>query len=1028
EVGRREFEHRRAVVVPDVGEAVAALREGRVLVGADVVGDRPVAFVFAGVGEHYRGMAAGLHEREPAFRQAFDECRAVLDPALGVDLAEVVFGGGRAEGGDAFQALLGRTGTDEGELARTALAQPAVFAVEYALARLLMSWGVRPDAFLGYSVGEYVAACLSGVLALPDAARLVAERARLIEGVAPGGMLAVSLPADEAAALVGRGLDVAAVNGPGMSVLAGPVEEVGLAAALLESRGVACRRLTTSHAFHSRALAEVAEPLTRWVAANVEAGAPRIPYLSNVTGTWITAADVADPAYWARHMCHPVRFGDGAAALLAEPDRVLVEIGVGQSLGALLRGHPDCPAERFGSVVSTLPGRWDRTDDGAAVLTTLARLWLAGVAVDWAALHDGEDRRRVPLPTYPFQRESHWVDPPRHRESAATDDRPTAPARRSVREWLHVPVWRARELPAGGAVAGPCLVLADECGVADALAARLAGDGVEVTLVRRGDAFEAVPGDGYRIRPGEAEDHRRLLAALDTPPATVVHLWGVGETGSEEELRAGREPGFRSLCLLARALAENPAGQVRIAVVTDRVQAVGPDDRPEAGKAAVLGACLVLPQEYPMLRCRAVDVVPGDDRVADLLAEELRWTGTDNQVALRAGERLVWDAAPLSAPDGPADPVLRQGGVYLVTGGLGGVGLELADHLAATCAAKLVLTSRTGLPPRDTWDRHLTDEPDSATSGRIARVREVERRGGEVLVLAADVTDEARMREVVAATRDRFGGLDGVVHAAGVTDVAGFRPVSDLTDEQCAAHFGAKAGGALVLERVLRDEPVGFCVLMSSISAVLGGLGFAAYAAANLVLDALALAHRGPGRWLAVDWDTWESAAAKVRGGRLGAAMTENSLSAAEGVEAFRLALAAPGGRVVVSTGDLARRVERWVGLVGATASPTRAARPALARAYAPADGDHERRMAGLWRDLLGIDRIGVDDNFFDLGGHSLMGLQLINLVNAEFGTALTAVALFESPTVRALTARVAPEAPRAEPGEPEVLAERRHR
>jgi len=421
QTGRRRFLHRRALVVPGgatVQETAKALRERdpqRLLGGVDEAGDRSVAFLFPGLGDHYPGMAAGLYHDEPVFRREMDAAAEILRPLLGLDVREVLFTAETAtqESGVDLRSMLGRGGSQAipagSPLLRTAVAQPAVFAVEVALARLWMSRGVRPAAMLGYSLGEYAAACIAGVFSLEDGLRLVAERARLIEGLPAGAMLAVPLPAGEvgevAAGLSPR-LSIAALNGPGLTVVAGPPEEVEALARELGGRGIVSRALPTTHAFHSSMMEPIAGPVGELL-ASVRLAAPSIPFISDVTGTWITAAEATDPAYWVAHLLRPVRFGEGIAELGKDPARAFLEVGPGQSLGSLAAQHPAIGSGRI--VAASLRHAYERQPDGAFLTGALARLWLAGCRIDWAGFHDGEQRRRVPLPTYPFERKRYWI-------------------------------------------------------------------------------------------------------------------------------------------------------------------------------------------------------------------------------------------------------------------------------------------------------------------------------------------------------------------------------------------------------------------------------------------------------------------------------------------------------------------------------------------------------------------------------------------------------------------------------------------
>jgi amino acid adenylation domain-containing protein len=435
QVGRRAFRHRRALVCRGREDALAALEAHdprRLLGSAGETRDARVAFLFPGLGNHHVGMARDLYRDEPRFREALDECAELLLPELGLDLRKVLYpeglsplsrsaGEGPGEGVD-LRALLGRGRDHSAEtpaeteaarrLRRTELAQPAVFAIEYALARLLMDLGLQPDALLGFSVGEYVAACLSGVMDLPDALRLVARRAKLIAEVPAGAMLAVPLSERAARGLTGTELSIAAILGPELTVLAGPEPAVAAVEGRLPSEGLQVRRLETEHAFHSRMMEPIAGRF-RELLRGVTLRAPEIPFVSNVTGTWITSEQATDPGYWADHLRRAVRFADGVAELWREPGRTLIEAGPGQTLTAWALQHPAAASARDGVAVPAMRHAFDRQDDSAVLLTALARLWLAGVRLDWNAVWAGQRRLRVALPTYPFERQRYWLEPGR---------------------------------------------------------------------------------------------------------------------------------------------------------------------------------------------------------------------------------------------------------------------------------------------------------------------------------------------------------------------------------------------------------------------------------------------------------------------------------------------------------------------------------------------------------------------------------------------------------------------------------------
>ncbi len=400
QVGRKAFEQRRTLVVRDVADAIQTLEDASGQRGTNdqARNERSVVFMFPGQGAQYVGMAQELYRDEPVFRTWVDRCAELLRPHLGQDIRTVIY----AEPQNAEDKLQ--------PLNQTALTQPALFVVEYALAQLWQSWGVQPQALIGHSIGEYVAACLAGVFSLEDALAIVAARGRLIQSCPTGAMLSVALPEAELLPLLRDGLAIAAINGPQATVVAGEHATIDALYSELNAQGVQARRLHTSHAFHSALMDGILEPFIAHF-ANVKLNAPQIPFISNLSGTWITAQQAVSPQYWARHLRSAVRFADGLNTIFSDEQRVLIEVGPGLTLSTLARQHPR--KGQLHVIVASLRHPREQQSDRAVLLNALGRVWASGVAVNWANTTRGERRQRVPLPTYPFERQRYWVEAPR---------------------------------------------------------------------------------------------------------------------------------------------------------------------------------------------------------------------------------------------------------------------------------------------------------------------------------------------------------------------------------------------------------------------------------------------------------------------------------------------------------------------------------------------------------------------------------------------------------------------------------------
>ena len=1037
QVGRQAFEHRRARVLRPADETPARAAadladpaaEGTVASAGPAV-ERPVVFLFPGQGAQRPGMAATLYRDEPLFRAEVDRCLEIAAPHLGFDLL----------------AVLDPRPADGARLTSTEVAQPALFVVEYALARLWMGWGVRPDAMVGHSLGEYVAACLAGVMSLEDALALIAVRGRLMQGLAPGAMLAVPLPPERLRERLGEALSLAAVNGPAECVVSGPSAAVDALRESLAAEGHDARRLRTERAFHSALVEPVAAAFAERLRA-IDLRPPRIAFLSNLTGTWIRPDEATDPGYWLAHQRRTVRFTDNLTELLREPSRALLEVGPGRTLSGFARRHPDAGPDRV--VVASLPGTAgpDGEDDGpAALLTALGRLWCAGVEIDWGAVHDGERRHRVALPAYPFERHRYWIEPAAGRAGSAARRAATLQKRPDLGEWLYTPSWK-RLAPLGDDAPGAGLtwwLLAPEGGPAGDLAALLgarlaAGDATVVTVrpAAPGAALRRLNDGSWALDPADAAGYRELLAALDAEglrPDRVGHLWTLGDgpeprpEGPRERFDAWQRAGFLSLIHLACALTDRGAEQpCRIVAVTDGAEEVIGGEPLVPSKTTLAGACRVLPQEHPELSCRLVDAGGAPPAcLAPVLAAELAAEAAPPVVALRHGIRWQQTFEPLPLPSGPASagagpPArLRRRGVYLLFGGLGRIALALAEWLVRDLDARLVLAGRHAPPApgeRDAWlAGHDDADPVSRTIRRLREALGPAAEDGRVTTVIADVSVEAEVRAAVAAARAHHGALHGVVHSAGLT--RSFSPARETTAETAALQFRPKAHGCLALEAALGGEELDFVLLLSSLSAVLGGFGHAAHAAAHRFLDAFALESSRAGRvpWLSVDLDGWSFG--ETDGVRRGAEKAaELAMTPAEGVAAIRLFLDQSAvGQAVVSTGDLALRAAHPApGPATERSDPEPAdapasadhGRPSLPNAFVAPETEPERRIAEIWQELLGLAPVGVTDDFFELGGHSLLGAQIVSRLRAAFRVEIPMRRVFERTTVRELAALV---------------------
>lgn len=868
QMGRQPFRYRR-VVVGSCHEEIAAALESQdrsKLFTQEASQSKPaIGFFFPGGGAQYLNMGRDLYDHEPLYRQIIDEGLTLLRGQLDFDLKAVLF-----------------PERDSGQLAsphsslleKPAAALPALFLTEYALARLWLSWGIEPAVMIGHSMGEYTAACLAGVFSFADALSIVTLRGKLFETLPAGGMLSVSLPEVELRPHLFGSLDIAVLNSPTASVVSGPLDDIEKMAGYLDEQRIEYQRVPIDVAAHSPMLEPILAPFEAHL-RRIRFNPPQKPYISNVTGTWVRPQDATDPLYWVRHLRHTVRFADGVATALQTANLILLEVGPGKTLTSLARQHPDAPNGLI--ALTSLRHVRETANDQAYLLTTLGRLWGHGAEPDWPALYPQEIRHRVPLPTYSFDHQRYWIEPGIVSNQAAAPSYPRK--QNNLDDWFYRPTWTLKPLPDAAAAEPPSwLIFLDQLGVGERLAQQLQAEGHTVTVVTEERQF-TIKGPGqYALNQSFRPDYLDLvdeLAEQGRLPQRVVHLWGLTPekiTVSRVELyEQQRDNVFYSTLFLTQALSQvNLPQPVHITLVSNGMQALPGEPLPFPEKAIALGLAQVIGKEFTDISCQCLDVVVPPRRrflgmeqtaltqlLAQIRQEALIHDG--EPVALWRGRDRWVSRFEAAKVDGGVNR-LRPQGVYLITGGLGGIGLVQARLLAQTVQARLVLTGRTGLPPRETWDKWLaTREETNKISQQIRTVRELESLGAEVLLVAADVSNREQVRRLVAAAKEQFGTIHGVIHAAGVLNdgLIQLKAAGDV-----AKVFSPKIRGTLLLDEALADTPLDFFVLFSSTSTVMGPVGQVDYVGANAFLDAFAQSKtvqpaEGSPYTLAINWGMW---------------------------------------------------------------------------------------------------------------------------------------------------------------------------
>ncbi len=1021
-VRRGHHRYRWAAVIHSAEDArrkLAALASGKTA-GASRY-EHKVAFVFAGQGPQWWAMGRDLMAREPVFRAALEACDEVYRRHGGISVVEEI-----------------QRDEEHSRLAETEVAQPALFALQMALTRLLASWGVKPDSVIGHSLGEVAAAWASGSLTLEDAAYLALHRGRIMQkATGHGRMAAVALSAAEAASVAARydgRLAVATINSPSSCVLSGDIEPLQRALAELDARNVWHHQLPVNYAFHSHQMIAFA-PELREALASLRPQVSAVPMISTVTGREIEG-DALGAGYWAKNLTDPVQFAAGIQDLIASGHDVFVEIAPHPVLRKSVSECLDAAGRRATVLGSLRRG----ADERGPLLETIAELYAIGLGVEWGALHR-DAGRVVTLPRYPWNRRRYWVEidhEPHYARGGANGTKAARDAASAILDVVHELRWEEteRKAPVKAALeeSGAWLIFADRGGTGAALARtmRACGQPCEVVYAAAGagadedaSAVSDMPRGAEPLDPTSLPAFRDLLKARQarTSFRGIVYLWGL-----DADVAADASPrmAYGGLLHVIQAAVQTGWRASQFWVVTRGSQpAAGSTVTREAlAQAPLWGMARTVPLELPSVSCIAVDLDPDEDAGAiDGLLNELdHWDGVD-QVALRGTTRYLprihrrhpeseaggstRDAASLLTP-----PALRADATYLITGGTGGIGLEVTRWMVRHGARHLVLMAR------------------SAPSAELlATLGELQNDETTVTVLRGDVAKREDVARVLAEIDATPWPLRGVIHGAGIVE---FGFVERQPWESFAAVYPAKLQGAWNLHTLTEDRPLDLFVLFSSTAAIFGSLGQANYSGANAFLDALAHYRRAAGLPAqAINWGPWaevgmaskQGAQVRERWASQGVVM----MTSAEAIGAFAHVMALDTAQIMAINIDWPTFIRVYPQIERIAIFDVMAAGPgrgkggdsqddaALRQQLAGASPDEARVLVedyvrGQVAQALGFDAshpLDVNREFFEMGLDSLLATRIMLRLNDAFQVNLPVSVMFERPTIAALAEEV---------------------
>ena len=925
QVGRCTFPFRRVITASTTLEAIANLRTDGPIQEAD--GDPELMFVLSGDTHTSLSYMGGLYEGDPVFRSIVDDCADFASQHFAFDIRSY------------FDTELPFADQKQDNRA----AQLALFSCQYALGKLWIEWGVRPVLLTGVGCGELVAACLSGILELEAALRV----------------------------LTTKSFD------PGYSM------------------------------------------------CDLAVATPSQRIISSRTGEWLTPEQACDVNYWCELLSADQSVEKWETKLLDQNPRILLEVGPSDRIS---NSFGQSPTWTVNTVI--LPSL-TRAEGGpmASMVAAAAKLWEMGVGIDWKRIQRNDQARRISLPTYPFERQRHWVEAISPSASGVNSQSKSQTAKLSktvdTARWFYVPSWKRVALAA--AATAPLqtrrVLLFGDVPFSNDFSSYLRERANTVIRVSRGEEFRAISDYSFVINPSQASDYRLLLdkiAHLWSDLDLVLYMWSLdseiqpGEP-SWNRFRQLQDHTFLAPTLLMQALAlqkfEKP---IDIWLISNHSGLVEDGDCLIPEKSITFPLCRAAAQESERISFRSIDIkIPQQrelvDRLAATIYRELSHQSRANVIAVRGEHRWVAAFEPLALlPSSQAGRKFRDGGVYIITGGHGAIGLLLAEYLARF-HAHLILIGRTAIPNKATWN--TLGEEDRKIHKIVQALKNIEISGATIMTISADVAEESEMSNAVERVREIYGRIDGVIHAAGITSGDSvFQSFGTLNADQAELQFRPKVAGVFILERVFRTIPLDFIMLFSSNAAVLGGLGLASYSAANAFMDAFASYRLGKNGtpWISVNWDQWPDETKHYSGYQT--SVDQFTLTTTEALEAFERAVEqAPPGQLVISTGDLIARCDRWTGLQESNLNSIIETQLEYPRedVFVPPSTETELLITTLWEGILGVKGIGVNDSFFDLGGDTLVATRLLARIFSTLAVEVPLGTFLESPTIHSLALSV---------------------
>ncbi|MGX5687251.1 beta-ketoacyl synthase N-terminal-like domain-containing protein [Chryseobacterium cucumeris] len=942
--------------------------------------NRKTVFLFPGQGSQYYKMGIDLYHNEFDFKEVMDAGFGALLEITGTDYSEII---GYRNSEKQINGLINNT----------RYTQPILFLFEYALAQVLIKWGVQPDIMIGHSLGEYVAACIAGVFSFKDALSLVVKRSDLMSRVKEGKMLAIGLPISDILEFLPEELSVAAVNSDDSCVVSGDTESVEDFITKLEVKDIGFSTLKTSHAFHSQMMDEMLDAYINEL-ERIEFSKPMYAFVSNLTGKLISDHEATSKEYWAKHLRKTVNFKDGADFILQNAHNIFIEVGPGKILSSFIKQSKVYSDNN--SIVHLVRHFNEEINDSKKFTYGIAELWRQGKSINWDQYYATEARYKISAPTYCFDKNKldFTVDPFQHlgKMGILNDE--------NLNHWYYLPKWKRSSFNKNEEhnVNQNYLVFSDQGNLMNSIEEQLQKDEVSLIKVLQGADFNKNDDFTFTVNPSFEDNFKLLFQEIKQQKIQINQIifnWNFKDYSQESLLDI-----FSKINNLSKCLITHFPGQIKkITVLSDLGQNVLGDEKSNIAMLTSLKQFNILAQENPSLFSCSIDIMQEENHptILSRISDELKYNYSEQSVAYRNKNRWVEFYENIEIDNYINKNRLQKNKNYLITGGLGKVGQILTDYLIDNYQSKIIVIGRKEIPSEDLWDTILEIGAENENMVKnIEYLQNARRNNKPIYYYSSDVSEYDSFQKTINRIEREHGSISGIIHAAGNNDIKTFKAIDDLNRDIALKQFNPKINGTLNIYRISRERSLDFVWITSSLSTILGGLTYGAYAIANTFIDAFCNNKKEELKnWLCVNLD----------------GINQDKISNNKLIELFEKTLQVDDcHQIIISSQNLnlvktnkdKDKIEKEDNVEIYTVD-----RKCLEDEYVAPVSEIEIELCNMLELFYGLNKIGVLDDFFELGGDSLKAMTFIKRVNKLFNVDLNIKDLYSSPNVKKLAEQI---------------------